>query len=220
MRFAPVECAQRRRASRRVARDNLSLRRNGQGNPCAKCDKSPEFRKSFPHAGGQCRYRQRIVRMREYSTRIAASRGRAFDSNTAAASTGSSGSWPLLHSVHLPSSVDNHAAGAIGGKQRCKSASLWHAEAGGIRFFHERAGLPQAQQRCQSSSRVDGGLRSRLSARLARAAFKVCGEGCQCLGFAGSAPQEQCRDEARACPSDSFCLTAASIADTDRAAFR
>jgi len=48
MRFAPVECAQRRRASRRAARDNLSLTRNGQGNPCAKCDKSPEFRKSFP----------------------------------------------------------------------------------------------------------------------------------------------------------------------------
>lgn len=48
MRFAPVECAQRRRASRREACDNLSRNRDGQGNPCVKCDKSPDFRKSFP----------------------------------------------------------------------------------------------------------------------------------------------------------------------------
>ncbi len=48
MRFAAVECAQRPMASRRATCDTLSRKRNGQGNPCAKCDKLPEFRKSFP----------------------------------------------------------------------------------------------------------------------------------------------------------------------------
>ena len=137
-----LECAQRGWASRHAACDILSLMGGGQGNPCAKCDKSPYFGKSFPHAGGQCRSRQRIVRARQYSNWTAVSRGRAFDGNTATASTGSSGFRPLLHSVHLPSSVDNHAAGTICRKPRGESASLRHAEAGGIRFINERARLP------------------------------------------------------------------------------
>ena len=173
----------------------------------------------FSLAGGQCRSRQRIVGMREYSTWSTVSRGRAFDSNTAAASTGLSGSRPLLHSVHLPSSVDNHAAGAICRKQCRKSASLRHAEACGIRLFHERAGVPQTQQRRQSRFLVEQGQRFYLSAGSTRVSFKNLGKRRFCHAFARRDRQERYRDAGRACASHGFRLTAASIADIDRAAF-
>jgi hypothetical protein len=169
-------------------------------------------------AGGQRQSRQRIVRMREYSTRATESRGRTFGSIRAPASTFSSGFLPLLHCAFLSFVVDIHAHSAFRRQCQLEDASLWHAEDCGLPFGASRHRMPKACRRRKGD--VVRRRRDRFYLPADPGSFPPGGPGRgACRG-----PQARCRRRAYGnargpCPSVEFRLTAARSSFRSRAVF-
>jgi len=108
-----------------------------------------EFWKSFTLSGGQPQSRQRIVGMKESSRRTAISRGRAFGSNRATASTISSGFPPSLHRANLSPAAGFRRFDSACRQRRLDSVSHCHAEDRGPVLRSCRQRLPQACGRRQ-----------------------------------------------------------------------
>lgn len=148
MRFAKTGCAQRGGPSSRRPRRGPAIvsQREKSSN---RRRKSAQFWKSFTLSGGQRQSRQRIVRMKESSRRTAISRGKAFGSNRATASTISSGFPPSLHRADLSSAAGVRPFDSACRQRRLDTVSHRHAEDCGpvIRSCRER--LPQACGRRQ-----------------------------------------------------------------------
>ena len=115
-------------------------------------------------AGGQRQSCQRIVRMREYSTRATDSKGRAFGSDRATASTCSSGFLPLLHGAYLSFAVDIHALGAFCHRCRFEDASLRCPEDCRPPFGASRCRMPQTHRCRENDAARQRRCRSRLPA--------------------------------------------------------
>ena len=208
MRFARLGCAQSGRASSRHGCDRMTVFRPEWKKHAAGCGKTAEFRKSFTLAGGQRQSRQRIVRMREYSTRAAGSRGRAFGSIRATASTCSSGLLPLLHGAYLSFAAGIHPPGAFRRRCRLENASIRRPEDCGPPLGASRHGMPQARRRRQGDVHRQAGGRPRLPA--CPGGFRVRGDGCRDRRRPGVRSRRGTHGQARgACPSVEFFLTAA-----------
>ena len=166
------------------------------------------FWKSFMLAGGQCRSRQRIVRMKESPAWTAISKGRAFGGIKATGSTFSSGFPPSLHRADLSFAVDIRAHGPGCRERRGQGVAPRHAEDRRISIGHGRCRMRQTCRRRKGDAVLG---RSCLPVGASRFPFRKRFRR-HGLGSAFAAGQGDARNAWGACASLEFRLTAGSIA--------